>query len=289
MASPLPSTPPPFPARAKHPKSAEWPKVEKLLSEQKREEATALLLQIRQTAQQQQNGADWTAALATEVRLMLEGNKYEQAARFMREQPWPPDGPSQVTLQLYYAHVLTTYLANYSYEVLTREKVVSTGVIDLRTWTQEQIYQEAQRAHSQLWQRRAELSQLPLDDFAAFLKPGTYPANIRGTLRDALSYLTVDLLFNGTLWTSQQLEGREQLDLKALLAIKEPLSSSLNLEDATAHPLLKMVGVLSDLEAWHKQRGDSEAALEARLQRLARLSEAFDAKPDQELIRKSLE
>ena len=289
VASPLPPTPPPFPARAKLPKSAEWPKLAKLLSEQKLEEAIALLLQIRQVAQQQQNGADWTAALAMEVRLMLEGNKYEQAARFLREQPWPPDGPSQVTLQLYYAHVLTTYLANYSYEVLTREKVVSTGVIDLRTWTQEQIYQEAQRAHSQLWQRRAELSQLPLDDFAEFLKPGTYPANIRGTLRDALSYLTVDLLFNSTLWTSQQLEGREQLDLKALLATKEPLPSSLSLEDATVHPLLKMVGVLSDLEAWHKQRGDSEAALEARLQRLARLSEAFDAKPDQELIRKSLE
>jgi len=55
------------------------------------------------------------------------------------------------------------------------------------------------------------------------------------------------------------------------------------------HPVAKYCEVLGDLELWHTERREIEAAFEARLERLRRLRSNFTEKTDRERIKKDLE
>ena len=270
------------------PRSPEWKKVEKLIEEAKFEEARQAVAAIREQAQKADNGEDWTEALIKEVQLTSAQHGYETSVRFLREQSWPQDLLSQATLELFYAQSLMTYLSQYSWEINKREKVESKGTVDLKSWTKEQIYLEAQKAYARLWPIRAQLGEQPVRALAPLLTPNDYPDGIRGTLRDALGYLWVELLANTQAWTPAQSNEVFRLDLKKLLAT-DGSDREIKLEDPAPHPIEKLVAVLADLERWHGQSGHTEAALEARLVRIERLHGAFTDRGDRALLRTQLE
>lgn len=106
------------------------------------------------------------------------------------------------------------------------------------------------------WSLRGELGDSPLSRLALYLTPNNHPVEIRGTLRDALSYRFAELLANPRVALEEG--DAESLDLPALLRGDAGSSAGTAL-----HPIQERVAVLADLEAWHLAAGRRAAALEA--------------------------
>lgn len=258
------------------PRSKDWSRVSSLVEEQKYEEARGLCSAIRAAAQKSGNSEEWTEAMIKEVQLQIALHGYETAVRLLRSESWPQDSLSQVALELYYAHSLMSYLQAYSWEIGRRERVETRGPIDLKVWSKDQIYGEAQRAYARVFSRREELSQAPLSLLKDYVQPGGYPAHVRGTLRDAVTYLAVELLADSAQW--RPAEGNELFRLDVSRMLTGPLTAEARaIDDDKVHPLLRAIAALDDLERFHQSQGEAhrEAALEARLERLRRLHQHF--------------
>src|SRR5262249_46033494 len=156
----------------------------------------------------------------------------------------------ETTLDLFYAEALVQYERVNSWEIGKREKVESAGVLDLKVWTREQILAEAEKSYRRVWDRRAALGELPVGAPPGDVQPHDYPKEVRGTLRDAISYLYAELLADTALWSPAQSNAVSRLDLPALLA-DEGRGVDARLADPKAHPVEKLAAVLGDLEAWH--------------------------------------
>ena len=267
------------------PRSQDWSRVTTLIDEQKFEEARALCSTIRAAAQRAGNGEEWTEALIKEVQLQIALHGYETAVRLLRTESWPQDPLSQVALELYYAHSLMAYLQAYSWEIGRRERVETQGPIDLKVWSKDQIYSEAQRAYARIFARRDELSGSPVAVLKDYVQPGGYPDHIRGTLRDAVTYLAVELLADSAQWRPVQSNELFRLDFGQLLS-GQLAGEARALDDDSRHPLLRAIALLDDLERFHQSQGDGhrEAALEARFERLRRLHQHFTERSDRAQI-----
>ena len=269
--------------------AASWKEVDRLVSEQKLSEALEKVDAILASARARKDDDDWTRALIRSVQLRTALHGYETAVRFLKEQPWPESGLHRAALDLFDAQSLVNYARAYSWEIAQRERVESSGPVDLKAWTREQIAAEAQRAYLDVWKQRDALGKLPIGAFAEYVEPNDYPKEIRGTLRDAVSYLFVQLLADSSLWTPAQSSAVSSLDLAALLS-EDERDPAAALANPSAHPLQRIAAVLGDLEAWHGgARDEREAALEARLERLRRLHAAFPQEADRTRIRQALE
>ncbi|MCU0613272.1 MAG: hypothetical protein MUE60_15990, partial [Candidatus Eisenbacteria bacterium] len=264
-------------------KPLDWKAVDTLISEQKYEQAAAAVAEIREAARAADNTEQWTKALVKETQLRLALHGYETAVRFFREQPWPDDARSRAILNLYYANGLMTYLEAYDWEIRQREKVESKEEIDLKAWTEEEIFREAVRAFGEVWAQREALGREPVSTLAEYLVPNTYPPEIRGTLRDAVSYLFAELLANTGHWRPEQSNELYALDLAALIRGNRS-DATPDLTDMGIHPLLKVGTILADLETWHIESDRPEAALEARLERLRLLWASFTQADDRAAI-----
>ncbi|MCE9667245.1 MG2 domain-containing protein [Myxococcus stipitatus] len=261
-----------------------WKAVDALVSEQKFESAAQGAEARLEAARNGPDEAEWTRALVRTVQLRGALHGYETSVRFLRDQPWPKGALSQATLNLYYANALATYAQAYSWEVRKREQVASSGPVDLKAWTYEQIITEAQRAYEAVWKQRQAFGVEPVKVLAEFIEPNTYPAGIRSTLRDAVSYLRVQLLQDSGHWRPEHANEVFRLDLGSLLEG----TPSVELADPNIHPLLKAVAVLGDLEAWHRAAGRREAALEARLRRYEVLHRHFSDEGDRARLRQHM-
>jgi len=257
-----------------------WNDVDRLISEQKFEAASEAVTAIRERATAEGDAANWTRALVEETKLRMALHGYETAVRFLKEQPWPEDAVSQAVLELYYADALATYARVYSWEIRQRERVETPGELDLKAWDLEQIVEAADASYLALWSTRAEWGSEPLGELARYIAQNNYPPRIRGTLRDAVTYLWVELLADSSLWSPAESNEVFQLDANALIAGDPGGSSTLDLADPGVHPLLKIGALLDDLELWHETDGRLEAALEARLERLRRLNAALTTDDD---------
>lgn len=266
-----------------------WNDVDRLISEQKFEAASKLVQEILERAREAGDAETWTRALveATKLRMGLHG--YETAVRFLKDQQWPGDRVSRAVLELYFADALATYARVYSWEIRGRERVETGGELDLRKWTLEEIIEAADRAYLELWSGREKWGGEPLGELARYIDQNNYPPRIRGTLRDAASYLWVELLADTSLWSPAESNDIFRLDAEALIAGDPSRSAGLDLAASEVHPLAKIGAILDDLEAWHSQGRRPEAALEARLERLRRLHAAFTSEDDREAIRTGLE
>ena len=251
--------------------TAQWQAIDKLVAEQKLEAALTELAALHKAAAESGKHTDWTRALLREVQLRTALGGAETAVRQLREAEWPKDDFSQLLLELYYAGSLLEYLGHYGWEINRRERVESQG-LELKLWTREQIVSEALRALSRVWQKREALSG-PASLLGPYLKQlNNYPAGIRDTLRDVVSYHLVELLANTTYWRPAEQNDLFLLNHAALLS---PGKEALALDDAAQHPLRRALAVLDDLQAWHDGHDRHDAALEARLERLRRLHAAF--------------
>ncbi len=267
---------------------AGWKDVERLVSEQKFEEAAAAVGKIRESARASGDEANEAKALVREVQLRTGLHGYETSVRFLKDQPWPQGLLPRTTLRLFYAQSLVTYAQAYSWEIGQREKVASKSAVDLKAWTRDEIQAEAVRAYVEVWKDREALGRVGMNAIAEFVEPNNYPKEIRGTLRDAASYLFAALLADTSGWRPEQSNGVFALDARALVAGDPAASKLLKLEDPSVHPLLKLGAVLDDLEVWHAGAGEKEAALEARLERLRRLDAALTDAGDKAAVRKDL-
>jgi len=279
----VPAAPPPGSSRL-----PAWTEIDALVKGQKYEEASKKVEAILRAAEKRGDEAEWTKALVREVQLRVGLHGYETAVRFLKDEPWPTGLLAQTTLDLFYGQCLVQYERAYSWEIRKREKVESGGPVDLKAWTREQIVAEAEAAYRRAWGRRVALGALPVGALREYVDPNNYPAGVRDTLRDAVSYLFAELLADSSLWTPEQSNGLYRLDLPALLASDGRGADAL-LADAKANPVEKFVAVLADLEAWHGGKGQSAAELEARLERARRLFGAFGSDPSRIAIRADLE
>ncbi|MCB1036603.1 MAG: hypothetical protein KDD47_22450, partial [Acidobacteria bacterium] len=259
--------------------------IDRLVSEQKFEAASELAARARAKARELGDEEAWTRALVQEVQLRIGLHGYETAVRFLREEPWPEGGQWRLVLELFYARSLTTYLQAYSWEIGQRERVDTGGELDLKAWSREQIFEEAMAAYARVWSGREGWGQQSLGVLSEYFEANNYPANIRGTLRDAVTYLWQEALEDRSQWTPEEDEGVYRLSLAGILggeATEDPA-------DAASHPLLRIAAVLGDLAAWHEAGERPEAAFEARLVLLRVLGGSFSDAEDQKLLRRDLE
>ncbi|MBV8202241.1 MAG: hypothetical protein JOZ15_16595, partial [Acidobacteria bacterium] len=213
--SPAPASAAPATGR-RPPARDSWSEVDRLIKEQKLEQAAVRIEAIRAAAERRGDAAAWTRALvrATDVRIALGG--FETAVRQLKEARWPPGVVARTGLDLYFAHALTSYLAAYSWEINRRERVETGAKLDLGLWTREQIVAAATAAYLAAWQNRAALGAEPAGSLGDVVVANNYPAAVRGTLRDAVSYLFVELLADASLWTPDEANDLYRLDLSRL-------------------------------------------------------------------------
>ena len=254
-----------------------WQAIDKLVEEQKLEAARTALSALQKEAEAAKNYSDWTRALIRDVQLRAALGSIETAVRTLREARWPEDGFSQLVLELYYAETLVHYLSRYAYEIAKRERVESREAVDLKVWTRDQILAEAMNALQRVWAQREALAG-PADILGPYVKLNNYPAGIRDTLRDVLSYHGAELLSNTQNWRAVEQNELFRLDHAALLRGQVPLQAGI--ADAKAHPLARAIHVLNDLAAWHAKEARAEAALEAQLEQLRLLRAHFTGKPE---------
>ena len=192
--------------------------VEKLVDEQKFEAAAAECARIRESARAAGDNTLWTWALIKEGQLRSALHGYETAVRFFKEQPWPASPVEHDMLELFYAHSLVTYYQAYSWEINNREKVESKGPIDLKSWTRDQIFDEAWQSLLRVWKDRDRLAAHKSAQFPDFWSPGDYPAGVRDSLRDGVVYLMAELLADTSFWTPRQSNETWLLDLAKILS-----------------------------------------------------------------------
>src|SRR5262249_31282123 len=90
-------------------------------------------------------------------------------------------------------------------------------------------------------------------------------------------------------WSPAESNEVYRLDLSRLLRDDAAATRAIPLDSEAVHPLARVVAALADLEAWHGERREREAAFEARLERLRRLLAAFTEEEDRGKIEKDLE
>ncbi|MCG8458851.1 MAG: hypothetical protein MI919_21440, partial [Holophagales bacterium] len=276
-------------------KAPDWKRLQELVDDQQYEAAAAVAEEIEAATREAGDGDSWTRAVVRRTQLRTALHGYATAIRELREamaSEEPRRTPmSQAVLGLFYGRTLATYLDVYGWQVQQREKVVEgAGEPDLELWTAGQIRREIERAYGRVWSARSAWGERSIGELSEYLESSNYPAHIRGTLRDTVSYLWVELLADSSFWSAAQSNGLFRLDLDALLADAEPHTQPAeSLEDPAVHPLSKVRGVLADLEAWHAEGGRSEAAFEARSTLVEVLAGSFTVDEDQARLRADLE
>ena len=263
-----------------------WAEIDRLVDAQKLEEASRAVAARLSAARAKGDEEEWTRALIRQVQLRSALHGYETSVRFLKDEAWPKGTLHRTALQLFYARTLVDYAHAYSWEIRQRERVESATAVDLKAWTLDQIAEEALRAYEEVWQQREALGALPVGRLSAYLSTGSYPDEVRGTLRDAVSYLLVGLLSDSSLWRPEQASEVYRLDLGVLLAGG---AGAPRLTDAAVHPLVKIASVLGDLERWHEAAGRRAAQLEARLERVRRLRASFSEPEDRARVLAYLE
>ncbi len=268
---------------------ADWQQVDQLISEQKMAAALERVERLLDKARAAGDQSSWGRALVRGAQLRASLGGYEQAVGQLLTESWPQADPERSALDLFVGRSLLNYFHAYSWEIAQRERVAGDGEIDLATWTQEQIVTAAQRRYQKVWLRRQQWGDGPVGRMAEYLVSNDYPPRIRGTLRDVLTYLWVELLADASLWSPAAANGVFSLDRKILLAAAGSLpQATAKVAEPAPHPLLEVATILGDLEAWHAAAERPEAALEARLERHRRLRPHLDSQPDRQLLEADL-
>ena len=265
--------------------------VEKLIDDQKFEAAAAECARIREDARARGDVPLWTWALIRESQLRTALHGYETAVRFLKDQPWPDSPVARDMLELFYANSLVVYYHAYSWEINQREMVEAAGPVDLKSWTRDQIVDEAWQSLLRVWKDRDRLADHSVAEFPDFWSEGDYPPGVRDTLRDAVVYVMAALRANHAFWTPRQSNETWLVDLPTLLAKAgrtTPAVALRILASPTAHPVEQVAALLGEHEAWSRRAKRPAAALEARFELVQALYDAFSGDADRSALRKHL-
>jgi alpha-2-macroglobulin len=256
--------------------------VQQLVDQQKYQ---AALDKLRPSLDEKLPPAEYARRLNQTIQLEVALHGYETAVREFRARPWPKSPLPRAASQLLYAATLLSYYQAYSWEIGRREQTVSSEQVDLKAWTADQIFSEMERIYLGLWKERDFLGRHRRNDIAQVLVANTYPTEVRGTLRDAVSHLYVETILNRSGWSPR--EANEIFSLKLADLMDSAKATKASLESAKTHPLQKASAVLADLAQWHQAAGRRDAALDARISVLEVLHQNFTATEDKASILKT--
>ncbi len=265
-----------------------WSEVDRLAGEQKFQAALEATKKVLQQARDSKDARFQTEALAKATQLEMALHGYETAVRFLKEQPWPSDPAARALLHLFYGQALMRYQEMYGYEIGQREKNAgsSLDLKNLKTWTTRQIGEEISRSYDAAMAESAGLDQPVPSWFRFALQANSYPAGVRPLLRDALVYLAVQHLLNQQFWSPAESNEVYRLGVERLARQKN--GPRIPAAKAEVHPLEKAVSWLAELAAFHAERGEKDAYLEARYELFEALHSASSEAEDRALVRQAL-
>ncbi|HET9227350.1 MAG TPA: MG2 domain-containing protein [Thermoanaerobaculia bacterium] len=264
----------------------DWKEIDRLIKELKLQEASQRLDELLPEIRESGDAEELTRALVRGAQLRANIAEPGEAVRFLQSQPWPEDRQQRAVLSLFLAEALKNYYDNYRWTIWEREAVISDQPVAVEEWTTGQLFEAASKAYLDAWKERELLGGIPVAKMSEFLEPNNYPKEVRGTLRDAVVYLWVELLADTGYWSPAQSNAASRIDLPAML--REGELSEEQLLDPEVHPLRRIMAVLAEHEAWHLSRDNRDGALEARLERYRRLQN--HALPDEmKALRQELE
>lgn len=252
--------------------------------------ALAIATALREKAQAENDQPGWTRALVEEVKLHHAQGAQQTAAEHLLVQPWPADPDGRDLLGLFKAQALLEYYQRYSWQLHGNEGAILPSPGDLSTWSAGQVGAEIMGTLATVWSRRQVWDDAGLEGWSGFVQQNDYPARVRGTRRDAVTYLWADFLTDSRLWTGIQEEGVNLLDREELMDGDRSLDGLDELlADPAVHPLRKLSLILADLRRWHQEHGRLEAAHEAQLELLRHLRFHFGDRKDRVRLRQKLE
>lgn len=255
---------------------------DKLADEQKFQAALDATKAVLAGASKGRDDQTLTEALLRVTRLEIALSGYETAVKDLKAARWPAAPADHALLELYYAYSLRTYQQSYSWEIRQREKTVSAQKLDLKAWTNGEIGQEIARAFDEAMKDGPWLDEPAPAFYRAYLTSNTYPAGVRASLRDTISYLATEFLLSQQFWTAQ--ESAEVFKLGAARLAKTPPSERIDAASTGVHPLERAASWFADLERRHAARGETDAALEARYSLYHALHDSFSEAADRAAI-----
>lgn len=258
--------------------------IQKLVNEQKYNEALKLVQKTIEEMKSTKNDREWARLIVQEAMLKVGLHGYETAVKELRAREWPKDPAANAMVSIAYAKTLQNYHQAYSWEIRRREKM-SADAFDLKTLTSAEIYQEAYKGLERAWNVREQLGKFKRDELPEIITANNYPAEVRGTLRDTLSYLMSEFFNDSSGWSPEHTNNVYALNPDELLQSGRKIS----ITDTKTHPFTKAAYILKDLEDWHEARGRKEAALEARLELYRHMWQQLTAVSAKKKILQSLE
>lgn len=259
---------PVFPNMQTWKKDKNWVDIYKLIDEQKYTKALELVEGSLKKFINARDEKNWTIALLTKQNLLNGLHNVERSVNEFKAAKWPQSLSSQILLNLYYAQTLRNYYQYYSWEINKREEVVTLSKVDLKKWTRGQIFNEIQKSLLTIWERREEMGVVTGDHFKAFISEGSYPKDVRGTIRDIYTYFYVAFLKDTSFWSARHSNEKSVLEVSKLLAIKKRGASKNELLNPETSPVVKISAILADLEKWHWDNDRLSSLMEARFERI---------------------
>lgn len=252
--------------------SPNWAQIEALAKQGKLADVKKQIPLIIKQAKQNKDDKAWREALLLNASAALgQHNQDSQAAiNALSSYTWPTDPDSQLLLNLHLAHYLQGYIRANRWDIRNREVVKTAKPLPIEKQTMQQLSQRMHEAFSKAYRlahQRGErteqftkLSSLKrLDSY--FTNEAMYPKQVRGTIKDTVTYLWADTLKDSSFWTPEQGTQAARLLTPKLLAT--PYREAVNPYDTKQHPLKRAVKILSDLEQYQLSQSNTDGNLEA--------------------------
>ena len=186
-----------------------WQQLETLLTEGQLDAAVDAAARVREEARKAGDEATWTRALIQETQLRTATSGHEEGYRVLRQAEWPRNPRDRAILHLYVAATLRAYFRDFSWRIHQRERIdqpQDAGMLDLERATGREIYAALLAEAAEAWSVREALSDVPLSQVYRYVVPNDYPPEVRGTLRDTVAYLLVEMLADTSNWSAAQHE-----------------------------------------------------------------------------------
>jgi alpha-2-macroglobulin len=241
---------------------ATWESIDKLIDESKMESALASVGTRLKAASTDEELA---RALITRARLRIQTGATETAIEELRTATWPKKSVEKALVNVFFAQLLESHLANYGWEINQREKMLSEKK-DLKQWTRAEFVASIAGAWNEAFALRNELD-VPLKSFTRYIQSNDFPEGVRSTLRDFISLSRARFYGTAASWTQDEQTEVYRLSVESLLADQ--------VTSVESHPLVAGIKSLADLEQWHLKNQRREGALFARTTRLMLLHSAF--------------
>ncbi len=236
--------------------------IDALINNQKYAEALKLVQISIEENKAAKKDREWAKLIIQEAMLKIGLHGYETAVKDLRHHTWPTEPVAHAMVSIVYARTLQIYHQSYSWEIRKREKVEGKEEFDLKSLTADEIYQEAYAGFEKAWKIRNDLGKFGKNELFEIVAPNNYPQNVRGSLRDTLTYLLAAFLNDSSGWTAEESNSIYMFDPDDLLS----KDFKINISEKGIHPFWKVAYVLRNLEEWNYSQGKQESGLEAKLE-----------------------